>query len=112
MYSSKVAYVAQHETLAPLATVHEAIMFAAVLRNPGKDSKTCKLLTNKLEREFRLERCKHSYIGGYDSIRGVSMPVSAYCTEISQRTFAFRFLAVNGGGRQLPWSLSAKAVSL
>lgn len=76
MYSTKIAYVAQHETLAPLATVHEAIVFAAVLRNPAKDSKACNLLANKLEREFRLERCKYSYIGGYDGIRGVSMPAS------------------------------------
>lgn len=82
-YSTTVAYVAQHDTLTPLATVHEAIVFAAVLRNPGKNFKRCSLLANKLEREFRLERCKHSYIGGgYDGIRGVSMPVSSLCMKI------------------------------
>lgn len=64
------ALVPQDDIVFPYLTVEETLFFSAQLRTPG-NMESRKLVVDRLIKELRLERCRHTQVGN-ERIRGVS----------------------------------------
>jgi len=71
-YRERVAFVQQHDAIAPLVTVREAIAFSVILRahNTTKDKRQKRI--DVVLAALGLEHCADVYVGNSDLIKGVS----------------------------------------